>query len=449
MWITAKGRGLWSHGLGVLDQVLFSTGTLILGVLLARWLDQTSYGEFTLASVLILFLGGLFNALIIEPMSILGPARHGGVPPSYFVTLLLIHLTLSGCLIGVVGLGLIVAQSVGFVRIVGVSANIFLLASTVVTPAMMLFWLIRRRAYAMFTVARALRSTVIYVVVLISGVAMLGWAQALTLSRSLWILVIASLIGSLVDTWSSLPTFASGRVLVKARREMWTVLRQHWTYGSWAVLASVVYWGNGNLYYYLTGSLVGLSGVATLRVVAVCLQPVRTIQAGLVNVLLPTLAAARKAHDGNRSFRRQVTGAAVLFVALTVTYATLLTVLSAWVLWLLYGGRYDDAAVYVPILAVGAIIDSLGESAAVGLKALEEPRLICFGYAIGTIVTLIIGIPAIRTLGTLGAAYAAVGSSVAFAVSVWLMYRARARREIAASPPTMLREGSAFGNVEM
>jgi O-antigen/teichoic acid export membrane protein len=449
MWITAKSRGVRSHALGVLDQVLFSTGALILGVLLARWLDQASYGEFTLASALILFLGGLYNALIIEPMSILGPARHDGVPHSYFVTLVLIHLALSGCLLGVVVLGLAVAQSAGIVRIVGVSANIFLLASTVVTPSMMLFWLIRRRAYAMFTVARALRSTVTYVAVLISGVAMLGWAQALTLSRSLWILVIAALLGSLVDTWSSLPALASGRVLVRARREVWTVLRQHWTYGSWAVLASVMYWGNGNLYYYLTGSLVGLSGVATLRVVAVCLQPVRTIQAGVVNVLLPTLAAARKAHDGHQAFKRHVAGAVVLFVALTVTYATLLAMSSAWVLRLLYGGRYDDAAVYVPILAVGAVIDSLGEAAAVGLKALEEPRLICVGYAIGSVATLIIGIPAIGALGTLGAAYAAVGSSIAFAVSVWLMYRARARREIAVSRPAGLREGSAFGNVEM
>src|SRR5262245_30096690 len=316
MWITAaKGRGLWSHALGVLDQVLFSTGALAVGVLLARWLDQTSYGEFTLASALILFLGGLYNSLIIEPMSILGPARHDGVPQSYFVTLVLIHLALSGCLFGVVALGLTVAQSVGIVRIAGVSADILLLATTAVAPSMMLFWLVRRRAYAMFTVVRAVRSTLSYVVVLISGVAILSWAEALTLPRSLWIFVIASLIGCLVDTWSSLPAFASRRVLTKARDQVWTVLKQHWTYGSWAVLASVVYWGNGNLYYYLTGSLVGLSGVATLRVVAVCLQPVRTIQAGLVNVLLPTLAAARTAHDGPRAFRRQVAGAAVLFVA--------------------------------------------------------------------------------------------------------------------------------------
>jgi O-antigen/teichoic acid export membrane protein len=431
------------------DQVLLSAATLAVGVLLARTLDPGSYGEFTLAYALVVLLGGLYNSFIIEPMSILGPARHGGVPRAYFATLVLIHLALSGCLLGVVGLGLVVAEAAGVVRMAGMSKMTFFLASAAVTPAMMFFWLVRRRAYAMFTVSRAMRATVAYSLCLIGGVSALGWSHILTLSGSLWVLVAASLCGVLVDTWGESAVATDGLKRRSAGSPFGAVWREHWTYGSWAVLASMVYWGSGYLYYYLTGTLVGLTGVASLRVAAVCLQPARTIQAGLINGLLPRLAGARRAHDQNAAFRRQVHGAGLCLVALTVTYGVVVTMAGGWMLRVLYGGRYDDAAVYVWLFAICAIIDSLGESAVLGLKALEEPKLICVGYAIGTAVAVLVGIPAIRAFGTMGAAYAVVGSSAASAASVWLMYSARVRQGAATPDADALRESSAFGTVDM
>src|ERR1700685_1566655 len=72
--------------LSLVDQALTSAGSFGVNVLLARWMSPNQYGAFAVAFAGYLFLTGFYNALLLEPMIVIGPARHAASLRPYFRT---------------------------------------------------------------------------------------------------------------------------------------------------------------------------------------------------------------------------------------------------------------------------------------------------------------------------------------------------------------------------
>ena len=62
-WVT-KG------GLAILDYGLFSGSNFLLGILLARWLAPEQYGAYALAFSIFILVTFLYQALVLEPLSV-------------------------------------------------------------------------------------------------------------------------------------------------------------------------------------------------------------------------------------------------------------------------------------------------------------------------------------------------------------------------------------------
>jgi hypothetical protein len=93
-------------GTAILDQGIFSSTNFILNLLLARWLDASSYGVFAVAFAVYLFFTGFHNAMILEPISVLGPARYKLELPGYLHSQYRIHFLITlplGCLMAMSG----------------------------------------------------------------------------------------------------------------------------------------------------------------------------------------------------------------------------------------------------------------------------------------------------------------------------------------------------------
>jgi O-antigen/teichoic acid export membrane protein len=416
-----------SQALSALDQGILSVGSLGFNILLARWLDPRSYGIFTLAYASIIFLGGIYNSLIMEPMSILGPRRHGGVSVNYFSSLILIHLLLTGVLIVFVVsvLSLKVWFGVG-AEIVGLYEVVF--ATIVVTPALLLFWLIRRKFYVQLSPERGLQATLLYVGALAATTSGALLFDHLTLHGSFWIMAVASIAACLAGV-GTIPSWADvreyGRLALRGYEE---VLVDHWRYGKWAILASLVYWGTGNLYYYLAGIFVGLTEVAVLRVVVLFFQPVRTLQAGLTNMLLPLISTALGRDGCGDFFRRRVISISLSFGGIAALYGLLVVLIGKPLIRFVYGGRYDEVTSYLPVIAAVAVIESFAEGPSLGLKALEEPKLVFLAYGAGSLFTLMFGAAAVAVWGAFGAALGLLGSSAAFGCVAWFLYHSKVKR---------------------
>src|SRR5437870_5869011 len=82
-------------GLGIADQGVMSGANFLLSVLLARWLSAAQFGQFAVAFSVFLFLAGFHNALIVEPMSVLGAARNRDNLPAYRSSLVWLHVGLT------------------------------------------------------------------------------------------------------------------------------------------------------------------------------------------------------------------------------------------------------------------------------------------------------------------------------------------------------------------
>src|SRR5690348_2243243 len=74
-----SGQYLWAG----LDQGMFSFANFIMNVFLARALSPSEYGVFAVGQSLFLFIVGFQNALIIEPMSVLGAHKYATRQNSY------------------------------------------------------------------------------------------------------------------------------------------------------------------------------------------------------------------------------------------------------------------------------------------------------------------------------------------------------------------------------
>src|ERR1039458_3007017 len=106
-------RGLpWAGkgSLALLDQGLISGSNFLVGILLARWLVPEQYGAYALAFSIFLFASGFHNALLLEPISVFGPASYGKCLPAYVGKLLRLHFVLAFFLAGLVVAGIAVLR---------------------------------------------------------------------------------------------------------------------------------------------------------------------------------------------------------------------------------------------------------------------------------------------------------------------------------------------------
>src|SRR4051812_17840854 len=80
--------------LSIIDQGLTASVSFGVNVLLARWMPPDVYGAFAVAFAGFLFVSGFHNAVLLEPLTVLGPARHAKQLLAYFRQQMIVHALL-------------------------------------------------------------------------------------------------------------------------------------------------------------------------------------------------------------------------------------------------------------------------------------------------------------------------------------------------------------------
>ncbi len=148
----------------ITDQALIGGAGLFLALLLGRWLSPTEYGAYALAFSIFLAVSGLYNALLLEPMSVLGPGAYRHDLRNYFVKILYGHLGLTlllSLLLALVGVAFQVFRP-------GSQLPLAFFGASVGTPAIPLYWLLRRWAYLEVRPALAVRGSLTYASTLVA-----------------------------------------------------------------------------------------------------------------------------------------------------------------------------------------------------------------------------------------------------------------------------------------
>lgn len=384
-------------GISIVDQALISGSGFILHVLLARWLLSDEYGIFAIVFSIFLFLSGIHNALILEPMSVLASEHNPEQLRNYITHSIWLHLFLNVGLSLVLlfsGFGLILLQNPMGEPLIGLAFA---------GPLILLFWLLRRACYLDGRAHLAMGASLLYSLLLFLGLWAMQEGEAAGPLTAILALGISSAAASIVLIWLlgiNVKTLLFGC----SRAVLTSLFSKHWTYGKWVVGSSFVHWAGTAGYVPLIGSLVGFSEAGALRAIQNLILPLQQILAGLANLWLP-LNAKLLIEQGKDSLKANMYKMINGTLTFSVLYLIIIVSFSKPIITLLYGsGRYDQFEWLNYYLAIFAIIGVVSQGFSIALKSLQRPDCVFYSQAGTAVMTATVGSFLVWTLDLEGAA---------------------------------------------
>jgi O-antigen/teichoic acid export membrane protein len=351
--------------LSLLDQGMTSGAGFLVNLFLARWISPSSYGAFAVVFAGLLFASGFHNVLLLEPLSVFGPASHSSNLRGYFLVQTRVHFFLVGALSG---LGLLSALVLWFV-IPQSPVLPALAASAVALPFFLLPWLARRMCYVVQKPSLAVSGSFAYLVAVVLGLYFLRYLRHLSPFTVFLLMGVTSLWAAAVILWRLLPGLNGTSQIALSTR---AVLKENWSYGRWLVGSAILFALSTQTQTFLAAGLLGLSAAGIIRAMQIPALVVTQVTTAVGLLVLP--AFSYDFGRGSTSRLRRKANFVSLGLALgALCFAALLGFLAGRVEHLLYGGKYADFAWLMPLLALIPVFTGLAMGYSMALRASQKP----------------------------------------------------------------------------
>jgi O-antigen/teichoic acid export membrane protein len=383
----------------IVEQGGFSASSFIVNVLLARWSSAAVYGSFAVAFTIFLILSGIHNAFVLEPMSVLGPARFGDRPHRYLLHQFAIHLKVT------LPMAVAVLASALVIHLVQPRSPLAgaMLGMGLALPAILLIWTTRLAAYVVRRPPVALAQTALYGVVTVVGMVTLRLTGHASGQSAFLVIGLAAVIGSW-PAWRMLRLGAQSEAPAAPSPG-----HDHWMFGRLVAVAGII----GNLGSQCQGFLVAvildLSAAGQLRAVLLLSLPMAQVLNAVTTVALPRLSRLHGRGEDRELMRRSFLLAWAL-LPITIVFVVVLAVFSRPLETLLYHGRYATVAWLFPVAGLQVVFNALAIGPTLCLRATEQPR----AYLIGGSVQAVVTITATFALGEAFGLAGVVASTVVF-----------------------------------
>ena len=273
-------RWFLKGGTAILDQGIFSGSNFILSLLLARWLDPSSYGAFAVAFTVYLFFTGFHNAIILEPISVLGPSNYSENLKGYLSAQYRLHFLITlplGFLMVIVG------------WLVGMFSDTILGSGLVsigfVLPFLLLIWLSRRISYLLHKPKAALIASSAYMTTLLLGMVYLHSFSDEMLPYWFLLMGLASLVGSVASQ-----SVDSLDLITKHIPNIMNLMKEQWVFGRWVMFATIFYFIGSQIQIFVVVSSLGLDAAGAFRAVQNLTLPVFQVFAAISTLVFPLVA---------------------------------------------------------------------------------------------------------------------------------------------------------------
>ena len=399
-------------GLSITEQGILSGGSFILNIFLIRWLAPAEYGVFAIAFSVFLFLSGFHNALILEPISVIGISRYKAQFPVYLKIVVDIHCLLSigfFVIMGLISIAMLMINSV-------LTSSFFAVAIS--SPFILFFWLFRRVCYAETKPDLALKGSLFYILLLVLGIIIIKNQNLLTPFSAFIMMALASIVTSTIF-WCFLNTRFDNSIHLK-NLTIGSVISDHWHYSKWLVGVAFVNWLSLVIYVPLIGIFAGLTQAGVFRAMQNLVLPLERIVAILGILVLPWFSAQHMI-QGSKYIQKTLPKMIMINIAIASSYVVLLLLFSGWIVKFLYGQDYYINFLWLlPYLGILAIIESISQGIAIGFRTTKQPYAIFWSQFIGSLLTLTLGL----YLGWLFKLYGIVVGSImtALLINLTLFY---------------------------
>ena len=398
--------------LSLVDQALTSAASFGVNIFLARWITANSYGAFVVAFSGYLFASGFHNVLLLEPLSVIGPARYKSKISAYFHAQLAVHAALVLPLSAATILGsFVIWQLAPHSPLVGA-----VLGAGLALPGLLLLWLVRRMCYVMQQPMTAVIGSGFYLLFVLAGVWILRYFGRVTPFAAF--LLMGG--GSFVAAWILLRALALSRQHSTAIA--WRVqLRENWNYGRWLLGSTLLYAASSQAQTFFVAAFLGLGVAGILRAMQipslVMLQLITA--AGLL--VLPSLSYDYGAGEFDR-LRRKARFVSLVLTIMTVCFACVLAVFAHRAEHLLFGGKYAADVWLMPVLALIPVANAVSMGSSMYLRASQQPHFDLISNAVAAPIAVVSALLLIRWWGLAGAAASMVFSFVALSVMTFVCF---------------------------
>jgi O-antigen/teichoic acid export membrane protein len=395
----------------VADQGVASSTNFVLNILLARWLLARDYGAYSVCWSILLVLAAFHNALILEPMTIVGPAEFGGKLNAYFRANNRLNWLVSAAL-AFAGLLFALLYKEAVVR-----ACLLVLALCV--PGYLLLLTARRKQYVINQPVRALQISAVYAILVFTVV---------SVCRASGKLSAVSGVAAFGTAWFSL---AFVRAQPDARTvSMKEVAREHWRYGKWIAASAVLAIGASDLQTLLLSMLVDLKAAGALRALMNFVLPLSQLLTVLSIYALPRLSTRAKNWGTGPLLRKGILFPLAL-TAVSAVYLGVLVLAAPQAEHLLYAGKMEQYMRWVPLLAASAFLSAVGAPFSTLLRAVQNSQHVFIAGVTGTAVGAAFAFLLQRNLGIAGALWSLLAANTAstlviVAFYVWFLRRGHA-----------------------
>jgi O-antigen/teichoic acid export membrane protein len=405
-WV-AKG------GLAIVDYGLYSGSNFLLGILLARWLTAMQYGAYALALSIAIFVGFLYQAILLEPLSVFAGTLFHDNLRGYLKAASWIHWAIAG----VVCLGLAMAAGIAWRIGTAPILALALAGAAMAAPFIMMHSFGRRTFYLTLSPGPAAFGSAFYFVMVVAGVFVAfrrGWLSSFS---AFLVMGMASLISVVVMLFqlNAILEPENGRPGI---RQTWA---KHWEYGRWALATCIVGWIPNYVYIPLVSGFSGMAAAGELRALMNLAGPVVQTYAALSMLFLPYASRVQVSggHTATSNLTRKLT---LLFVGGAVAYWAVVIPLRLSVFRLLYAGKYIDSSYLVPFFALETVVWGAGMGPAILLRAMESPQSLFWANGAASVVALVLGIPATLYYGLRGAVGSMILANTLYSGVAFLLY---------------------------
>jgi O-antigen/teichoic acid export membrane protein len=398
------------------DQGLTALTGFCVNFLLARWMLPETYGAYAIAFAAYLFMSGLHNVIVLEPMSVLGPSRYATKMSDYFRAQILVHVALLGVLATLaVTVGLIVWRVAPTSPLIGA-----VIGAGLASPFLLLLCLARRVCYIQQRPITAVFGSASCLFFALPGLYAVRYLGLLTPLSAFLLIAIGSLIGSYL-VLRRVGLYASKQIS-HARIRWMSTLGENWRYGYCLVGGTICYSVAGQLQMFLTAAFLGLGAAGVLRAMLLPASVMTQVVTAAGLLVLPGFS-----YDFGKGLIDQMRQKAVLvsFVlgSSGLCYALLLALTAGRAEHLLFSGKFAEYAWLMPILALVPAANGVTMGYSAALRASQKPHFDLLANLIATPVATISAFPLIRWWGLAGAATSMVaGLTVYMGANCWLFY---------------------------
>ena len=401
-----KSRVVGRTFLAALDQALSSVVSLIVTLLLLKFVPKDDFGYYSIALTVITYVTWIQNAIINTPLNVLLAAKSKEEEQKFSASLF------KGQIVFISILSILVTSIALLLYFLYEKSTVTLLvaASSFALIGILSRFFFRQLSYAQELPQKALKQDSLYALFYFAIIFVSIWISAFNI-----IIVIAAMGLSNILVFTLYNIKESIKVNFKDVKEAYS---ETWKLGRWSLVGITVTHFQTYSYQYLIAIMLGSLAVADNSASRLLLSPLVLMQAGWGSIVRPRGAKLREQNRINKFFKELILASIIITVLITV-YMIIVYSASGLIQKLLFTDKYKDSMEYVFYWGGIFIFQYIRGNASSGLQVIKKFKNIALINMVTMVITIVTSYLLILQYQIKGALLASMFGEAIFGAFLW------------------------------